>query len=63
MLGYFSVAGYQLYILQDHTQLPAWAAAPEHAVAILMPVNALAMVVSTVLGGWLVRPATTAASC
>ncbi|MEU9192115.1 MFS transporter [Streptomyces hundungensis] len=52
VLGYFAVAGYQLYILQDHTRLPA-GLAPEHAVAILMPVNALAMVVSTVLGGWL----------
>ncbi|WP_053725351.1 MFS transporter [Streptomyces sp. WM6378] len=52
VLGYFAVAGYQLYILQDHTQLPA-GLEPEQAVAILMPVNALAMVVSTVLGGWL----------
>ncbi|MFE4857204.1 MFS transporter [Streptomyces sp. NPDC056670] len=52
VLGYFSVAGYQLYILQDHTHLPS-GLAPEHAVAILTPVNALAMVVSTVLGGWL----------
>ncbi|MFE9116627.1 MFS transporter [Streptomyces sp. NPDC007172] len=52
VLGYFSVAGYQLYILQDHTRLPA-GLSPEHAVAILTPVNAVAMVVSTVLGGWL----------
>ncbi|WP_438289985.1 MFS transporter [Streptomyces sp. HUAS TT7] len=52
VLGYFAVAGYQLYILQDHTHLPA-GLGPEQAVAILMPVNALAMVVSTVLGGWL----------
>ncbi|MFE3182683.1 MFS transporter [Streptomyces violascens] len=52
VLGYFAVAGYQLYILQDHTHLPA-GLGPEQAVAILMPVNALAMAVSTVLGGWL----------
>ncbi|MCZ0982245.1 MFS transporter [Streptomyces diastatochromogenes] len=52
ILGYFSVAGFQLYILKDHTVLPA-GLSPEEAVAILMPVNSVAMVVSTVLGGWL----------
>lgn len=52
ILGYFAVAGFQLYILKDHTELPA-GLAPEEAVAILMPVNSVAMVVSTVLGGWL----------
>ncbi|MGW6536897.1 MFS transporter [Streptomyces sp. NPDC055051] len=52
VLGYFAVAGFQLYILKDHTQLPAGLSA-EEAVAILMPVNSVAMVVSTVLGGWL----------
>ncbi|QGZ52046.1 MFS transporter [Streptomyces sp. QHH-9511] len=52
VLGYFAVAGFQLYILKDHTELPAGLAA-EEAVAILMPLNAVAMVVSTVLGGWL----------
>ncbi|MCX5394668.1 MFS transporter [Streptomyces sp. NBC_00094] len=52
MLGYFAVAGFQLYILKDHTVLPD-GLAPEAAVAILMPLNAVAMVVSTVLGGWL----------
>ncbi|MFJ8648763.1 MFS transporter [Streptomyces sp. NPDC093546] len=52
ILGYFSVAGFQLYILKDHTVLPAGMAA-EEAVAVLMPVNAVAMAVSTVLGGWL----------
>ncbi|MFG3489503.1 MFS transporter [Streptomyces sp. NPDC047972] len=52
VLGYFAVAGFQLYILKDHTELPA-GLSPEEAVAVLMPLNALAMVVSTVLGGWL----------
>ncbi|WOX20703.1 MFS transporter [Streptomyces solicathayae] len=52
ILGYFAVSGFQLYILKDHTDLPA-GLAPEEAVAILMPVNSVAMVVSTVLGGWL----------
>ncbi|MET9438552.1 MFS transporter [Streptomyces sp. NPDC006551] len=52
VLGYFAVAGFQLYILKDHTELPAGLSA-EAAVAILMPVNGVAMVVSTVLGGWL----------
>ncbi|MFE3068674.1 MFS transporter [Streptomyces sp. NPDC059247] len=52
VLGYFSVAGFQLYILKDHTVLPAGLSA-EGAVAILMPVGAVAMMVSTVLGGWL----------
>ncbi|MGW2201438.1 MFS transporter [Streptomyces sp. NPDC001774] len=52
VLGYFAVAGFQLYILKDHTDLPG-GLTPEEAVAILMPVNSVAMVVSTVLGGWL----------
>ncbi|MEX0172921.1 MFS transporter [Streptomyces sp. LMG1-1-1.1] len=52
VLGYFAVAGFQLYILKDHTDLPA-GLTPEEAVAILMPLNSVAMVVSTVLGGWL----------
>lgn len=52
VLGYFAVSGFQLYILKDHTDLPAGFTA-EEAVAILMPLNAVAMVVSTVLGGWL----------
>ncbi|MFB7391333.1 MFS transporter [Streptomyces sp. NPDC056191] len=52
VLGYFAVAGFQLYILKDHSELPA-GLSPEEAVAILMPLNAVAMVVSTVLGGWL----------
>ncbi|MEU7033818.1 MFS transporter [Streptomyces sp. NPDC046237] len=52
VLGYFAVAGFQLYILKDHTDLPG-GLTPAEAVAILMPVNSVAMVVSTVLGGWL----------
>ncbi|MFG3040629.1 MFS transporter [Streptomyces sp. NPDC048330] len=52
VLGYFAVAGFQLYILKDHIDLPAGLTA-EEAVAILMPLNSVAMVVSTVLGGWL----------
>ncbi|WMX48718.1 MFS transporter [Streptomyces roseicoloratus] len=52
VLGYFAVAGFQLYVLKDHTDLPA-GLSPEEAVAVLMPVNSVAMVVSTVLGGWL----------
>ncbi|MER6998206.1 MFS transporter [Streptomyces sp. NPDC000410] len=52
ILGYFAVAGFQLYILKDHTALPA-GLAPEEAVAVLLPVNSVAMALSTVLGGWL----------
>ncbi|MFE7552549.1 MFS transporter [Streptomyces gardneri] len=52
VLGYFAVAGFQLYILKDHTVLPTGLSA-EEAVAVLTPLNAIAMVVSTVLGGWL----------
>ncbi|RSS80303.1 MFS transporter [Streptomyces sp. WAC06614] len=52
VLGYFAVSGYQLYILQDRTVLPA-GLEPEGAVAVLMPLTSVAMVVSTVLGGYL----------
>ncbi|MYT21368.1 MFS transporter [Streptomyces sp. SID7760] len=52
VLGYFAVSGYQLYILQDHTVLPA-GTEPEEAVAVLMPLTGVAMAVSTVLGGYL----------
>ncbi|MER7731955.1 MFS transporter [Streptomyces erythrochromogenes] len=52
VLGYFAVSGYQLYILQDHTVLPG-DMKPEAAVALLMPLTSVAMVVSTVLGGYL----------
>ncbi|MFJ4091380.1 MFS transporter [Kitasatospora sp. NPDC089913] len=50
VLGYFAVVGYQLYILQDHIDLPA-GLRPEDAIAILTPVSAVAMAVSTVAGG------------
>ncbi|MBW5424107.1 MFS transporter [Streptomyces sp. BG9H] len=50
VLGYFCVFGYQLYILQDHIALPS-GISPEGAVAILTPVNAVAMALSTVVGG------------
>ncbi|MEN8651853.1 MFS transporter [Streptomyces sp. 21So2-11] len=52
VLGYFAVNGFLLYIIKDHTVLPAGLRA-EEAVAILMPVSSVAMVVSTVLGGYL----------
>lgn len=52
VLGYFAVSGYQLYILQDHTVLPE-GMKPEAAVAVLMPLTSVAMVLSTVLGGYL----------
>lgn len=52
VLGYFAVSGYQLYILQDHTVLPG-DMKPEAAVAVLMPLSSVAMVVSTVVGGYL----------
>lgn len=52
VLGYFAVGGYQLYVLQDHTVLPD-GMEPEAAVAVLMPLTNVAMVVSTVLGGYL----------
>ncbi|MEU6297328.1 MFS transporter [Streptomyces erythrochromogenes] len=52
VLGYFAVSGYQLYVLQDHTALPG-GMKPEAAVAVLMPLTSVAMVVSTVLGGYL----------
>ncbi|MFJ9949616.1 MFS transporter [Kitasatospora sp. NPDC091207] len=50
VLGYFAVVGYQLYILQDHITLPDGMAAAD-AVAVLTPVSAVAMAVSTVAGG------------
>ncbi|WP_308369398.1 MULTISPECIES: MFS transporter [unclassified Streptomyces] len=46
------MSGYQLYILQDHTVLPE-AMEPEAAVAVMMPLTSVAMVVSTVMGGYL----------
>ncbi|MEU6583367.1 MFS transporter [Nocardia sp. NPDC046763] len=50
VLGYFAVTGYQLYILQDHIRLPG-GLEPSTAVAILTPISAVAMAVSTVAGG------------
>ncbi|MDJ0463885.1 MFS transporter [Streptomyces sp. H27-C3] len=50
VLGYFSVVGYQLYILDDHIALPA-GMKPTAAMAILTPVSMAAMALSTVLGG------------
>ncbi|MGH4032246.1 MFS transporter [Actinomycetota bacterium Odt1-20B] len=52
VLGYFCVFGYQLYILQDHIDLPS-GIEPEGAVAILTPISSAAMAVSTVVGGLL----------
>ncbi|MET8700812.1 MFS transporter [Kitasatospora sp. NPDC004723] len=50
VLGYFAVVGYQLYILQDHIRLPD-GLTPEKAIAILTPVSAVTMALSTVAGG------------
>ncbi|MEV5612641.1 MFS transporter [Streptomyces sp. NPDC052225] len=50
VLGYFSVFGYQLYILDDHVSLPK-GMEPADAVAILTPVSAVAMAVATLAGG------------
>lgn len=52
VLGYFSVIGYQLYILGDHIALPA-GLTPPAAMAVLTPVTMVAMAVSTVVGGLL----------
>ncbi|MFE2288220.1 MFS transporter [Streptomyces sp. NPDC059443] len=50
VLGYFSVVGYQLYILDDHIELPE-GLTPPAAMAVLTPVSMVAMAVSTVVGG------------
>ncbi|WP_067714573.1 MFS transporter [Nocardia yamanashiensis] len=50
VLGYFAVSGYQLYILQDHIRLPG-SLEPADAVAILTPIAAVGMAISTVIGG------------
>ncbi|MET9378184.1 MFS transporter [Streptomyces sp. NPDC002992] len=52
VLGYFSVVGYQLYILGDHISLPA-GMTPPAAIAILTPVSMVAVALSTVVGGLL----------
>ncbi|MGY0019418.1 MFS transporter [Streptomyces sp. cg35] len=50
VLGYFCVFGYQLYILDDHIELPK-GMEPADAVAILAPLSSVAMAVATVAGG------------
>ncbi|WP_175412064.1 MFS transporter [Streptomyces sp. TRM64462] len=50
MLGYFMVTLFQLYILQDHISLPA-EIEPAAAMAILSPINAVCMLLATVVGG------------
>ncbi|MEV5876419.1 MFS transporter [Streptomyces sp. NPDC052101] len=52
VLGYFSVVGYQLYILDDHISLPEGLRAAD-AMAVLTPVSMAAMAVSTLVGGLL----------
>ncbi|MFJ3633674.1 MFS transporter [Streptomyces sp. NPDC090112] len=52
VLGYFSVVGYQLYVLDDHIALPA-GLTPPAAMAVLTPVSMAAMALSTLLGGLL----------
>ncbi|MFD9358424.1 MFS transporter [Streptomyces sp. NPDC060031] len=52
VLGYFSVVGYQLYILDDHIALPG-GLSPASAMAALTPVSMVAMALSTVVGGLL----------
>ncbi|WP_369386964.1 MFS transporter [Streptomyces sp. CG1] len=52
VLGYFSVVGYQLYILDDHIALPKGLRAAD-AMAVLTPVSMAAMAVSTLVGGLL----------
>ncbi|OLZ63009.1 MFS transporter [Streptomyces sp. IMTB 2501] len=52
VLGYFSVVGYQLYILDDHISLPKGLRAAD-AMAVLTPVSMAAMAVSTLVGGLL----------
>ncbi|MFI1767852.1 MFS transporter [Streptomyces sp. NPDC020800] len=52
VLGYFSVVGYQLYILDDRIALPK-GLRPAEAMAVLTPVSMAAMAVSTLVGGLL----------
>lgn len=52
MLGFFSVALFQLYILQDHIALPE-GLDPTEAVAFIAPIDAGVTLVATVLGGLL----------
>ncbi|WP_235967419.1 MFS transporter [Streptomyces mesophilus] len=50
VLGYLSIVLYQLYILQDHVDLPD-GLSPAGALAILSPVSAVCTLASTVVGG------------
>ncbi|MFF7754636.1 MFS transporter [Streptomyces sp. NPDC007971] len=52
VLGYFSVVGYQLYILDDHIALPK-GLRPTEAMAVLTPFSMAATAVSTPVGGLL----------
>jgi len=52
VLGYFSVFGYQLYILQDHVTMPH-SVSPTTGVGILTAIGMLATGVATVVGGTL----------
>ncbi|KKZ73650.1 MFS transporter [Streptomyces showdoensis] len=52
MLGFFSVSLYQLYILQDHIELPA-GLSPTDAVAVTAPIDAVCTLLATVGGGLL----------
>ncbi|MER6100559.1 MFS transporter [Streptomyces sp. NPDC001728] len=52
MLGFFSVALFQLYILQDHIKLPP-GTSPTEAVAFIAPIDAGCTLLATVLGGLL----------
>ncbi|MFK3735463.1 MFS transporter [Streptomyces sp. NPDC088090] len=50
MLGFFAVSLFQIYILQDHIELPA-GLEPEEAVAFIAPLDAGVTLLATVLGG------------
>ncbi|MFJ8441027.1 MFS transporter [Kitasatospora griseola] len=52
MLGFFSVSLFQYYILQDHIRLPDGMDAPG-AQTVLAPVDAVATLAATAVGGWL----------
>ena len=50
VLGYFSIYGYQLYILQDHIALPH-SLSPSSAMALLTPISSIAMLISIAVCG------------
>ncbi|QNS09187.1 MFS transporter [Streptomyces xanthii] len=52
MLGFFAVSLFQYYILQDHIELPDGMSAAR-AQAVLAPVDAVATLAATAIGGWL----------